>query len=54
VWTGKWISGIWRGLMRRNDRADVEATFYQMVVSLIHETGKGGEMESAAMRQKRE
>jgi hypothetical protein len=30
------------------------STFYQMVVSLIHATGKGKEMESGALREKRE
>lgn len=54
MWTGKWISAIRCGLLRRNDRVDVAVTFYQMVVSLIHETGKGEEMESGAMREKRE
>lgn len=53
VWTGKWISAIRCGLLRRNDRADVAVTFYQMMVSLIHETEKGEEMESGAMREKR-
>jgi hypothetical protein len=48
VWTGRC------GLLRRNNRADDAVTFYQMVVSLIHETGKGEEMESGAMREKRE
>jgi hypothetical protein len=47
-WTGR------RGLLRRNIRADDAVTFYQMVVSPIHETGKGEEMESGAMREKRE
>jgi len=54
VWTGKWISAIRCGLLRRNDRADVAVTFYRMMVSLIHETEKGEEMESGAMREKRE
>jgi hypothetical protein len=52
VWTGKWISAIWCGLLSRNDGADDAFTFYQMVVSLIHETAKGEEMESGAMREK--
>jgi len=54
VWTGKWISAIRCGLLRRNDRADDAVTFYQMVVSLIHATGKGEEMESGTLREKRE
>jgi hypothetical protein len=54
VWTGKWISAIRCGLLRRNDRADGAVTVYQMVVSLIHETGKGEEVESGAMRESRE
>lgn len=54
VWAGKWISTIRCGVLRRNDRADDAVTFYQMPVSLIHETGKGEEMEYGAMREKRE
>jgi hypothetical protein len=54
VLTGNWISAIRCGLLCRNDRAVDAVTFYQMVVSPIHETGRGEEMESGAMRDKRE
>jgi hypothetical protein len=42
VWTGKLISAIRCGLMRRNDRVDDEVTLYQTVASLNPRDGERG------------